>query len=162
MCGNVPGQNLGDPVNRIFSAAFQHEAQIGLGIQAIELGAADTTVDRSSALACRANSTLIQSYATACRDEFWPDVNVSAEFPPSTNGSQAVWSRRHAPRRPAPKMRTSSRKFPGNLVPVGTHKDCGRDCLMNELRLLAIRLPESGWSCRTATSRVCEFVKSGS
>ena len=49
--GEVPGQQFGDAVDRVIGDAREHVAQVGFGIEAVELGRADQAVDRGGALA---------------------------------------------------------------------------------------------------------------
>jgi hypothetical protein len=42
--GNVPGQQLGDAVDRVLGNVFEHVTQVGLWVQAVELGRADQAV----------------------------------------------------------------------------------------------------------------------
>ena len=43
---DVPGQQLGDAVDRMIGDAAEHLAQVGFGIVAVELGAFNKGVDR--------------------------------------------------------------------------------------------------------------------
>ena len=36
--GDVPGHQLGDAVDRVLGNTFEHVAQVGLWVQAVELG----------------------------------------------------------------------------------------------------------------------------
>jgi hypothetical protein len=48
---DVPGQQLCDAVDRVIGDAAEHLAQVGFGIEAVELGAFNKGVDRGGALA---------------------------------------------------------------------------------------------------------------
>ena len=49
MLGDVPGQQFVDAVDRVVGDAGQDVAQIGLGIEAVELGGLDQGVDGGGA-----------------------------------------------------------------------------------------------------------------
>jgi hypothetical protein len=52
--GEGPGQQVGDAVDRMIGDASKHIAQVGLGIEAVELGGLDQGVDCGRALAASA------------------------------------------------------------------------------------------------------------
>jgi hypothetical protein len=49
----VPGQQLGDVVDRMICNHREHVAQVGFGIDAVEFASPDQAVDRGSALSAR-------------------------------------------------------------------------------------------------------------
>ena len=48
---DIPGQQFADAVDRVVGDAAEHVAQVGFGIEPVELGRADQAVDRGGALA---------------------------------------------------------------------------------------------------------------
>jgi hypothetical protein len=51
MLGDVPGKQVGDALDGMVGDAPEDVAQIGLGVEAVELGALDQGIDRRGALA---------------------------------------------------------------------------------------------------------------
>src|ERR1039458_9955930 len=63
---HVPGQQFGDAVDGVLGNAREHVAQIGFGIESVELGRADEAVDGGGALAAGVGSGEEVVLATDC------------------------------------------------------------------------------------------------
>lgn len=61
----VPGQEIGDATDRVLGDALQRHAQVGLRIDAVQLGCADQTVDSRGPFATRIGRQFIVP-------GFWP------------------------------------------------------------------------------------------
>ena len=70
VCGDVPWQQLLDAVDGMLGDALEHMAQLGFGIEAVELGGANQRIDRHPCPILRTNNLFdyakLRIIATMC------------------------------------------------------------------------------------------------
>lgn len=76
----VPGQEFVDPVDRVLGDASEELAQVGLWVEAIELGGADEAVERRGTLAASVGSSeeiIFLQRATALNARSAAELSIS-------------------------------------------------------------------------------------